>query len=72
MAVMIPKNSAMEKLAIALGIPEYFQWFELRVAVDEIVSVKCEFLPEPFEIDDNGDIVSELAEYELVKKNAGT
>ncbi len=28
-----------------LGIPESATWFELRMARDEVVTVKCEFYP---------------------------
>ena len=48
----------------ALGLPKQTVWFELRCAVNEIVTVKCEYWPEgdPFAIS------AVLAEYELVQR----
>lgn len=32
-------------LGDALGLPKGLIWFELRVALDEVVSIKCEYYP---------------------------
>lgn len=36
-----------EYLEAALGLPPNLQWFDVRFAVGEVVSVRCEFNPEP-------------------------
>jgi hypothetical protein len=35
-----------EMLCVELGIPKHVRWFEVRFAVGELVTVKCEYLPE--------------------------
>ena len=49
-------------LIAALGLPKRTVWFELRCAVNESVTAKCEFYP------DDGDLLAELAEYRLVRR----
>ena len=51
------------QLIALLGLPKHCISFELRCAVGEIVTVKCEFYPEEAE---GIDLV--LAEYELVPR----
>lgn len=34
------------QLMKALGVPARCRWFELRVAVDEAITIKCEFYPD--------------------------
>lgn len=53
------------ELAKALGLPKHTRSFEVRCAVDEVVTVKCEYFPE---IDGVRDVVAVLAEYELWPK----
>jgi hypothetical protein len=36
-------DSVMAKF---LGLPKNVKWFELRVSVDEVVTVKCAYFPE--------------------------
>jgi len=61
-------NDIGGKLAKLLGLPEDVRWFEIRVAAGELVKVKCEYIQQRFEIGENSDFVTELAEYELVKR----
>lgn len=70
MATVVPETM-IHRLAAALGIPKYFLWFELKVPNNDAVTVKCEFIPEPIKFED-GDVITELAEYELVRKDADT
>lgn len=51
------------QLIALLGLPKHCTSFELRCAVGEIVTVKCEYHPEEA---DGFDVV--LAEYELVPR----
>ena len=51
-----------------LGLPKGTIWFELRCAVNEMVTVKCEYYPDVPQIID-GEMVKLFAEYELEKKN---
>lgn len=53
------------QLMALLGMPKHVRSFELRCAVDEIVSVKCEYYPEGAT---GFDTV--LAEYELVPRTS--
>ncbi|PUA17280.1 hypothetical protein C7W93_15220 [Glaciimonas sp. PCH181] len=48
----------------ALGLPRHTRSFELRCAVDEIVTVKCEYYLEG----DARTIIAALVEYELVQR----
>lgn len=52
------------KLLKALRLPEKTVWFELRCAVDEIVTVKCAYRPEV----DQEEVELILSEYEVVLK----
>lgn len=49
--VMVPNAGKgaeiREYLEKALGLPPNLAWFDVRFAVGEIVSVRCEFNPEP-------------------------
>lgn len=51
------------QLIALLGLPKHCTSFELRCAVDEIVTVKCEYHPE-----ESDGIDKVLAEYELVPR----
>lgn len=66
MAIMNPNAQELgQKLCDALGLPKNVRWFELRVAVDEAVTVKCEYFPES----DGGELLeSVLAEYKVEQK----
>lgn len=33
-----------------LGLPEHMRWFELRMHVREIATVRCEYYPQPYEV----------------------
>lgn len=50
MTVMLPKvgvgRELQKMLRERLGIPDRVRWFEVRFAMDEPVTVKCEFYPE--------------------------
>lgn len=52
-----------------LGLPKKTRWFELRVATNEIVTIKCGYVPE---IDDTnkGELEEVLAEFELRLKHS--
>lgn len=55
------------KLIEALGAPKLCTWLELRIAFDEIPTVRCEYYP----VGDDGTIDflgKVLAEYELVPR----
>jgi len=57
----------VQQLVKALGLPRSTRSFELRCAVDEAVTVKCEYFPE--RDDATGfDPVPALAEYRLVRQ----
>jgi hypothetical protein len=57
------------KLAEVLGLPKNVKWMELRVAANETVSVKCEYLPE----DVDGNLLKAVfAEYELTEKKTAS
>jgi hypothetical protein len=63
MAIMTPHAQQLgQKLCEALGLPKNVLWFELRVAYDEAVTVKCEYHPER---DDGKPLEAVLAEYEF-------
>jgi hypothetical protein len=68
MAVLGDKLGSV--LIKALGLPENVRWFELRCAVGEIVTVKCEYVPDPPELDENDELITALAEYTLQEKEA--
>ena len=53
------------KLIKALQLPKSTVWFELRCAVDEIVTVKCAYRPEV----DQKEVELILSEYEVVLKD---
>lgn len=48
-APMMPNDGRgkelQELLRKELGIPESCKWFQVRFAVDEVVSVTCEYMP---------------------------
>jgi hypothetical protein len=52
------------QLEALLGLPKNVRSFELRCAVNEIVTVKCEYYPEITSIE------AVLAEYELVPRTS--
>jgi hypothetical protein len=54
------------QLQSLLGLPNNLLSFELRVAVNEIVTVKCEYMPEHVE-----GIGAVFEQYELVRRAAG-
>lgn len=49
--VMVPNAGKgaeiREYLEAALGLPPNLLWFDVRFALGEVVSVRCEFNPEP-------------------------
>lgn len=54
---MIASNGPLiQELITALGLPKHCVWFELRAAVNEPVTVKCAYHPDPFAMDDVIDI----------------
>lgn len=56
------------KLINALGLPPQTKWFELRCAVNEIVTVKCCYYPE---VSDDGDeLVAIMSEYRVCEKES--
>ncbi len=52
------------ELIRVLGLPRNTASFTLRAAVDEVVSIQCEYYPDALP----RDVVLALAEYELVRK----
>lgn len=56
-----------QSLIDALGLPKNLISFELRVAANEVVSVRCEYLPDDL---DGAALQSAFAEYELVERSA--
>jgi hypothetical protein len=61
---MTPQTQDLgKKLCAVLGLPKRVLWFELRVAYDEAVTVKCEYHPES--VDGRPTIDTVLAEYEF-------
>jgi len=63
-------SKPMHKLATALGLPKYWQWFTLHCPKEDLVTVECEYIVEPIEFDEGGDAITELAKYELRKKES--
>jgi hypothetical protein len=62
-----PDNSGFGKMMVdVLGLPKNTRSFELRMAVDEVVSVKCEYFPEILK----DELATVFFEYDLVKKDA--
>lgn len=57
-------NTLGPHLIALLGLPLHVKWLELRCAVDELVTVKCEYYPE---IGASFDTV--VTEYEVVRRN---
>jgi hypothetical protein len=53
-------------LAKALNLPKHTMAFELRCAMNEIVTVKCEYYPE---IDGVMSLIPVIKEYRLVDKD---
>ena len=47
-----------------LGLPKNTTWFELRVATNETVTIKCGYVPDINDTN-NGELEEVLAEYEL-------
>lgn len=63
MAIMTPHTQELgKKLCEALGLPKSVRWLELRLAVDEAVTVKCEYHPER---NDGMPLEAVLAEFEF-------
>ena len=50
----------------ALGLPKFTRSFELRCAVDEAVTVKCEYYPEV----DGRQLQAALAEFEVHRRDS--
>jgi hypothetical protein len=65
MANLMTVNTLGPQLISLLGLPKHVISFELRCAVNEIVSVKCEYHPE-----DAAGFDTVLAEYELVPRQS--
>lgn len=67
-----PNSELVRALLEALGLPRRTKWFELRVAIDEAVTVRCEYLPEPFEIEDEyvdvTSLASDASDYRIARK----
>lgn len=58
-----------ERLKETLGLPKYTKRFELYCAQDDVVIVKCWYMPE---VEGGADeLVEKLAEYELVERRRG-
>lgn len=57
--VMVPNAGKgaeiREYLENALGLPPNLVWFDVRFALGEVVSVRCEFNPEPPKDHDDDD-----------------
>ncbi|KAB8062103.1 hypothetical protein GCN74_03505 [Janthinobacterium sp. FT14W] len=66
MSSLMTVHTLGPQLIALLGLPKHCISFELRCAVDEIVTVKCEFYPEEVE-----GIDLALADYELVPRTSG-
>ena len=49
------------KLAKTLGLPKYTRAFTLRFEVGKVVTVECEYFPEPID----GELIAVLEQYEL-------
>lgn len=58
------------ELSNLLKLPKNVIWFELRCAIDEIVTIKCAYYPDDFptkETEAGVELIRCLDEYELVK-----
>ena len=56
------------RIAEILGLPKHTRSFELRCAVNEIVTIKCEFYPE---IDGVKQLETIFKDYKLVEWEEG-
>jgi hypothetical protein len=65
----VTSNDFGSALAKMLGLPGDVIWFELRCAVDDLVTVRCAYYPD-IDLDKNGKLETVLAEYKLTKKEA--
>jgi len=61
---MISSNYIGAKFVKLLGLPKHTKWFELRVTVNEAVTVKCEYYPNLADL----DLTSITTEFKLVEK----
>ncbi|HJT63077.1 MAG TPA: hypothetical protein VJ797_15515 [Burkholderiales bacterium] len=58
-------------LVKALGLPPNVRAFELRIKINELVLVKAEIIPQPPSVDELGQLVAVLKEYELHEREPG-
>ena len=58
-------RSIGKELAEIIGLPKRTRWFELRCAVGEAVTVRCEVLLDEI---DNGKVKTALQNYELIPR----
>ena len=64
MTVLHPGSLFVKQMMKILGLPRHVKSCELRMAVGEIASVKCEYYPENFIIRDD-ELVRRIGTYEL-------
>lgn len=64
------------KLKEVLGLPDHCRSLEIRMAVDELVIIRCECLleiaegkPGPFVLNDEGKLITVFADYTISKKD---
>lgn len=50
-----------------LEFPDHVRWFRMECKVGSLLTVECEFIPEPFEVK-FGKIVTEFKKYKLIEK----
>lgn len=62
--VMACYDPFVAQLTKALGLPKHVRWFELRAAVDEAVTVRCEYFPDANNAE-GFDPIPLLSEYRL-------
>lgn len=65
---MTSNSDAVTKLMEILGLPKEVIWFTLHCKVNELATIKCEYYPTEKQINDDDELVTLFAEYELVKK----
>lgn len=72
-AILMPatRNPFVLALQDALGLPRETVWFELRCAVDEVVTVRCGYHPRADGVE-GFDARTLLANYKLVPASAAT
>lgn len=69
MAAIKSGNELVNKLGTILGLPEHTTAFSLRCAVNEIVTIQCEYYP-TLDLDEDGELITEFKRFQLEEIDA--